>query len=176
LYLSVYYPAAASLQATDPGQFSLSVTIPAGQRISKPFYLQGQQTGSAQIAYYGGGYPTFNTYGTVTQTAFVFREQSPSVNVNATGTLTVLPALSPLGTQGLGPLSIRGGATPITITVTSSDTKVLSVTTPQVTLRPGDQQATVTVRGVSAGVATLTLSGQTYDFTTAQSSVRVTVK
>jgi hypothetical protein len=88
----------------------------------------------------------------------------------------VAPALSPLATPVLAPLMIRGGASPITVTVTSSNPSVLSVLTPTVTLNPGDQQVVVNVKGLAAGTATLKLSGTTYDFTTSQASVSVVVQ
>jgi hypothetical protein len=165
---------------TDPGRFNSVVVIPAGQRLSRTFYVIGGQVGTGNLYYSGGGYNALPTTGTVTQTAFVFQEavqgQTVSVTNGSTATLTVLPALSPLGTAGLAPLAIRGGLQPIVVNVTSSDTKVLTVTTPQITLKPGDQQVAVTVRGAAPGTATLTLSGTGYDFGTSQSSVKVTVK
>jgi len=86
-----------------------------------------------------------------------------------------VPALSPLATPVLTPLAIRTGASPITVNVTSSNTKVLVVKTPQVVLKPGDQQALVQLQG-APGQAALTLSGATYDFATSQSSLVVTVQ
>ena len=73
-------------------------------------------------------------------------------------------------------MEISGSANPVTITVKSSNPAVLSVTTPSVVLNRGDQQVLVSVKGVSAGQATLTLSGSIYDFSGAQSSIAVSVK
>jgi hypothetical protein len=73
-------------------------------------------------------------------------------------------------------MTIRAGAQPININVTSSNPAVLNVSTPQITLRPGDQRTPVTVRAVGSGSATLTLSGTIYDFSTTQSTLAVSVK
>jgi hypothetical protein len=65
-----------SNSATDPGTFGISITIPAGQRVSRPFYLQGRNsTGAATIQNGGGGYNSAQPAdGTVIQTAFIFCE------------------------------------------------------------------------------------------------------
>jgi hypothetical protein len=170
--------------SNDPTLFSFNqtipVVIPAGQRASRPFYAQGSFTGPTSLNISGAGYTTSQSTVTVTQTAFVFQEASQAqpipISSGATTTFNVLPVLSPLGTPALAPMTIRAGAPPINVNVTSSNPAVLSVSTPQITLRPGDQRAAVTVRAVGSGRATLTLSGAIYDFSTAQSSLDVSVK
>jgi hypothetical protein len=170
--------------SNDPASFSFSQTIPviipAGQRISQPFYVQGSFAGTTNLNISGSGYTTSQATITVTATAFVFQEASQtqplSISSGSTTTLNVLPVLSPLGTPALAPMTIRAGAQPITINVTSSNPAVLSVNTPQITLRPGDQRTPVTVRAVGSGSATLTLSGTIYDFSTTQSTLAVSVK
>jgi hypothetical protein len=46
----------------------------------------------------------------------------------------------------------------------------------QVTFNPGDQQQTVSVQGLSAGTATISLLGTIYDSSQPQSSIQVVVK
>jgi hypothetical protein len=170
--------------SNDPTLFSFNqtipVVIPAGQRASRPFYVQGSFTGPTTLNISGAGYTTSQSTVTVTSTAFVFQEASQaqpiSVSSGATTTFNVLPVLSPLGTPALAPMTIRAGAPPINVNVTSSNPSVLSVTTPQITLRPGDQRVTVMVRAIGSGRATLALSGAIYDFSTTQSSLDVSVK
>ena len=179
LTVSVYcnYPVYCTGALPQTPAFPLNATILAGQRVSERFYVQAMQPGTATLTYSGGGYNSQSS-GTVTQTAFVFKEagQTLSVNNGSTASFTVVPALSPPATPELTPLAIRGGAPPIIVTVKSSNPNVLSVTTPQVTLSPGDQQVLVNVKGLSVGQATLTLSGSIYDFSLAQSSITVSVR
>ena len=180
--ITVYssYPMGLSSGPSGAGQFSLPVILPAGQHVSAPFYVQGFQTGTASLQYSGGTYGSQSVVGTVTQAAFIFREASQPQPMRLAGgssaTFTVLPALSPLASPVLTPLMIRGAAAPIVVTVTSSNPNVLAVTTPQLTLRPGDTQALVGVRAIAGGQATLTLSGNTYDFSTTQSTLVVAVQ
>jgi hypothetical protein len=176
------YPLEVASTATGNPTFSLQATIPAGQRASQTFYVDGLSTGSGSLSFFSSGYgSTWSTPATISQTAFVFKEagqtQPISVGVNTSANFTVAPALSLLATPVLAPLMIRGGASPITVTVTSSNPGVLSVLTPTVTLNPGDQQVVVNVKGLAAGTATLKLSGtSSYDFTTSQATVSVVVQ
>jgi hypothetical protein len=173
------YPIAVASNPTSTSLSYLSVTVPAGQRLSQAFVLQGSFPGTGDVLCYNNSYRSTSA-ATVTQTAFVFKEaaeaQPVAVANGSTGTFTVIPALSPPATPVLGPLEISGSANPVTITVKSSNPAVLSVTTPSVVLNRGDQQVLVSVKGVSAGQATLTLSGSIYDFSGAQSSIAVSVK
>jgi hypothetical protein len=171
--------------STDPALFNgsqtIPVVIPAGQRVSRPFYVQGAFPSVTNLSISGTGYNTSLALVTVTSTAFVFQEanqtQPISIANGATTTLNVVPVLSPLGTPPSAPMTIRAGAQPIIVNVTSSNPAVLGVSTPQITLRPGDQRAAVTVRASAPGSATLTLSGApAYDFGTVQSSIAVSVK
>ena len=174
------YPIALALHAGDVGQNSIVATIPAGQRLSTPFYVQATSTGSGSLNYGGGQFPNLSTPVTVSQTAFVIKEaqggQSLNLNVGATSNLTIIPALSPPSSAASAPLSIRAGANPITIAVASTVPSVVSVSPAQVTLNPGDQHATVSVQGASAGSATVKLLGTVYDFSQPQSSIQVVVK
>src|SRR5579864_143929 len=106
-----YYPIAVALNSGDVGQNSIVATIPAGQRASKPFYVQGLSTGTASLNYSGGTFPSFSTPVAVTQTGFVIKEaaggQSLNIGVGATAKLTILPAVSPPSSSAAGPLSIR---------------------------------------------------------------------
>jgi hypothetical protein len=164
----------------DTGQSSLSVTIPAGQRMSNPFYVQGLYAGSGQLNYGGGSFPNFSTTVTVTQTAFVIQEaangQALDLAVGANSNLTIVPALSPPFNGVPGPLSIRGGASPILIAVTPADPSVAASSPAQVTFNPGDQQQTVSVQGLSSGTTTIKLLGTNYDFSQPQASIQVVVK
>jgi hypothetical protein len=178
------YPIGVSNTASGPAQFSIMVTFDAGQRLSEPFYVQGLGTGTASLQYYGASYAGQNFSGTgtatVTQTAFIFKEaaqpQPVGIRAGSSGSLTVFPALSPLTNAAPSPLSIRPNVAPIALNVTSSNPNVLAVTTPQVTLQPGDTQATVGVQAIGTGQATLTLSGAIYDFGTAQSTLSIAVQ
>ena len=174
------YASAVVVSATPSasGSYYLSATIPAGQRISTPFYVQATQPGSASVTTSSNGVNSTAAV-TVTKTAFVFQEavQSRQVAVNSgsNASVTVIPALSTPAANALAPLSIRPGAKPV-VNVTSSNSSILKVAASQVTLNPGDQQAVVSITGVAPGEATLTLSGATYDFSQPQSSIVVTVR
>ncbi|HXS93824.1 MAG TPA: hypothetical protein VN736_04410 [Candidatus Limnocylindrales bacterium] len=177
--VNAFYPLLTSTSPTGPMFNTVTVTIPAGQRTSTPFYIAGNAIGAASVYLYAGNY-NWNAQANVTQTAFVFKEaaqsQSVAVNAGSTGSLTVVPALSPPATSALGPLMIGGGVAPIPITVTSSNPAVLAVVNSQTFLNPGDRQVTVSVKGFAPGQATVTLSGATYDFTLPESRIAVTVK
>jgi hypothetical protein len=180
--ISVYANFGVQLGANpgDTGVSSLSVTIPAGQRMSNPFYVQGLYAGSGQLNYGGGSFPNFSTPVTVTQTAFVIQEaangQGLNLAVGASSTLTIVPALSPPFNGVTGPLSIRGGASPILVAATSADPSVAASSPAQVTFNPGDQQQTVSVQGLASGTTSITLLGTNYDFSQPQAAIQVVVK
>jgi hypothetical protein len=161
---------------------SISVVLPAGQRLSRPFYVQASgQNISSGLRVTGGTYTPSTSTVAVAATAFVFREaaQPQPVNVatGSTAAFTVTPTLASQGATLPAGTTIRAGATPIPITVTSSAPGVVSVTPATITLRPGDAQATVNARGVTAGRATLTLGGPVaYQFNAAQSTLDVQVR
>ena len=148
--------------------------------MSNPFYVQGLYAGSGQLNYGGGSFPNFSTTVTVTQTAFVIQEaangQALDLAVGANSNLTIVPALSPPFNGVPGPLSIRGGASPILIAVTPADPSVAASSPAQVTFNPGDQQQTVSVQGLSSGTTTIKLLGTNYDFSQPQASIQVVVK
>jgi hypothetical protein len=166
--------------ATGNGQPSLTVTIPAGQRVSNTFYVQGLYPGQGALSYGGGSFPNFNSLVTITQTAFVIQEaangQTLDLSVGAKSNLTIVPALSPTTTAASGPLSIRGGANPIQVAVASTVPSIASVTPAQVTFNPGDQQAIASAQGLSSGTTVIKLLGTPYDFSQPQSSISVVVK
>jgi hypothetical protein len=176
--INAQQPVSLASSATAAATYYLSLTIPAGQRSTQPFYVQGGTPGVGQISYGGGTY-NYQTSGVVTPTAFVFQEASEaqpiSLTAGSTQTFTVVPELAAAAAGALSPLSIRTGANSVSIAVTSSNPAVLSVNTTRVFLNPGDQKVSVSVNAVSAGQATLTLSGLTYDYNLPQSSISVTV-
>jgi hypothetical protein len=95
----------------------------------------------------------------------------------STTAFTVTPAILPLGNALPAGATIRAGATPIAVAVSSSAPGVLTVTPTTVTFKPGDAQATVNARGVGADCARLSLSGPSaFQFGNAQSVVNVQVK
>jgi len=178
--LSVSVSSSAQLAANpgDIGQNSISVTIPAGQAMSKPFYIQGLSTGPATLSYGGGAFQNYTTSVTVTNTAFIIKEAANgeplTINDDASANLTVVPSLSPETTTASGPLSIRGGISPITVAIASTDPVVVTVT-PQVVFNPGDQSQVFGVHGSSPGHATVELLGTNYDFSQPQASIQVVV-
>ena len=180
--ITVYggYPIAVALNSGDAGQNSIVATIPAGQRASKPFYVQGVSTGSASLNYGGGNLQNLSTPVTVAQTAFVIKEakggQSINLSVGAAAKLTILPAVSPPSSAAAGPLTIRPGASPIMVAVASTNPGIVTVSPSQVSLNSGDQQTTVSVQGLAAGTATVKLLGTGYDFSQPQSSIQLVVK
>jgi hypothetical protein len=173
------YHIALAANSRDPGKNTLSVIIPAGQRVSKPFYVQGLAIGADSLGYGGGPFQNYSTPVTVTQTAFVIQEaaggQGLNLNQGASANITIVPALSPPSNAG-PPLSIRGGANPITIAVASTEPSVATTSPSQLTFNPGDQKATVSVQGLSAGTATVKVLGTVYDFGQPQAAIQVTVK
>jgi hypothetical protein len=152
--------------------------IPAGQRVSQPFYMQGVQLGAIGLSYYPDG-AAFQASAYVVPTAFVFEEASRpqplTLSTGSSSVFTVIPEVEPPTAAALSPLSIRPGVT-VSIAVTSSNPAVLSVTSPRVFLNGGDQQVSVSLTAVAPGQATITLSGQTYDFSQPQASISVIVK
>ena len=174
------YPIQLSLNPTNPGQGSIAVTVPAGQTLSKPFYVQALGGGTGELSYGGGTFPNYVTSVTVTQTAFVIQEaatgQPIGLTTGGTANLTIVPALSSPSTTASGQLSIRPGAKPILIAVASTNPSVATTNPSQVTFNPGDQRHTFSVEGVSAGNATVKLLGVTYDFGLPQASIQVVVK
>jgi len=161
---------------------SISVILPAGQRLSRPFYVQAMgQSISSGLRVMGGSYTPSTSTVDVAATAFVFREAAQPQPINiatgSTAVFTVAPALASQGTTLPAGTTIRAGAAPIPITVTSNAPGVLSLTPATVTLRPGDAQAIVNARGVTAGRATLTLGGPAaYQFNATRSTLDVQVR
>ncbi len=162
---------------------SISVILPAGQHLSRPFYVQGAGTNNASgLSVTGGSYTRSSAAVTLASaTAFVFREaaqtQPINVGIGSPATFTVIPAVLPLGTALPPGVTIRAGAAPITVAITSSSAAVLQLTSATAIFKPGDSQVTVTARGVAAGRARLTLSGPSaYDFANAQAALDVQVK
>lgn len=175
------YMAEVASSPTAAGAYSIPVTIPAGQHLSNPFYLQGLSPGTTSLYVYGNTYNSSTSNVTVGQTAFIFQEalqsQSVGLAVGATGALTVTPAILPIGTPTPAGTTIRGGVAPITLLVNDLNSQVASVTPTSVTLQGGDRNATVTVRGLTAGTTTVSLSGSSaYQYPSAQASVTVQVK
>jgi hypothetical protein len=175
-----YSPLTMSSSATQVGQFSGQTTIPAGQRTSRPFYVQGQFSAGNGSLQYNTGSLNGSVTGTVTNTGFVFQEaataQSTNLAVGSSLTLTVVPVLSPSDPSALSPLTIRAGVNPITVNVAASDKKLVNLLTPQLTLKGGDSKATVVLQGLAPGTVTLTLSGTGYDFSSPQSTLKVVVQ
>jgi hypothetical protein len=176
--LSSYGEIGFSTTASGPSTSPLTIAIPAGQRVSPPFYVLGTGLGVAQVNYYGNS-TSYSTSGYVVPTAFVFEQASEpqplTLTAGSTGTFTVIPEVEPPTAAALSPLSIRAGVT-VSIAVISSNPAVLNVTSPRVFLNGGDHQVSVSVTAVSPGTATLTLSGLTYDFSQPQATLSVTVK
>lgn len=119
--------------APQSGFFNAS--IPAGQYLSTPFYVQGTTAGTAQIQL-NSNYASWTAEVTVSKTALIFKKaaQSSTATVpnGTTANFTVMPGLSPLATPVLMPLAIASNSNPVMVTVTSSNPSVLQVVTPQV--------------------------------------------
>ncbi|HLK17412.1 MAG TPA: hypothetical protein VKT81_00610, partial [Bryobacteraceae bacterium] len=182
LKISVY--GGTNSLSNDPaavGQGSIQVIIPAGKRISNPFYVQGMSPGTSALNYSVlGSSESYSTPVVVTQTAFVIQEAANgplNLSAGTTSSLTVVPTLSPpLSGAPAVSWTIRPGAQPITISIASSNTAVATTSPAQVTFKPGDQKQTFTVQGLAAGTTTIQLLGFNYDFSQPQSSIAVTVK
>jgi hypothetical protein len=156
----------------------IQVVIPAGQHLSKPFLVQGLAVGASRLGVSGPGFNPSTSTVTVAPTTFVIQEASTTpigLAVGASTNLTVVPALLPLGTASPAGLAIRGGISPIALSLTNSTN--LSLTPNAVTFRPGDQQAVIAVRGLAAGNGSVSLGvSTTYQTPNAKSSVNFTVK
>jgi hypothetical protein len=181
--VNVQFPAQLGSNPGDPGQSSISVTIPAGQRSSKTFYVQGTYMGTTMLYYTGGSFKNYMTPVTVTNTAFVIQEaangQALNLTTGSSSTLTVVPALSPqpaASNTGPQPFLIRAGVSPIAIAIASTNPATATTSPAQVTFNPGDQKQVFSVQAVSAGTATVKLLGINYDFGEPQASISVVVK
>jgi hypothetical protein len=156
---------------------TLSVIVPAGQRLSVPFYVRGIGTSTANLSITGGSFSSFLAV-PVAQTSFIFLEAAQSGSIHATAgvatSLTVVPSL-PSAPAPTSPYSIRPGAV-VTVNVTSSDSSIVTVTTPQVTLGPGATLGLVGLRPLRSGQATIRISGTGYDFSSTQSAIPVIVQ
>jgi hypothetical protein len=171
---------AVSNDLTPNNPSTIQVVIPAGQRISKPFFVMGTNTGTATLVVSGGGFNSSNSNVTIVQSTLVFQEaaqaQPIGVSVGGSTTLTVVPALLPLGTPSPAGLALRGGAQPISVGLTVGATAAFGITPGTVTLQPGDQKATVTVLGLAAGSGTVALNAlSAYQVPNAQSTVKIAV-
>jgi hypothetical protein len=184
--VSSSFPIAISNNPASPGGYFISVVIPAGQHLSKPFYVQGlSATGTGSLQLFSGNYSPSQSTVTLTKTAFVFKEASQPQPIKAVVgsplTLTVAPALLPLGTPALAPLTFRGGVSPLTFYVgwqNAGTAPLLTVDNDRVVFQPGDQQAAVTARPTGPGNVRMTLfTKQTYpyEFETAQSVLQISI-
>ena len=168
--------------ASDPVTNSLnqcvSTVVPAGQHVSKTFYVSthfSTGTGSLQVSS-PSRYGPFDSNVFITETAFIFQVQQVSIAHGSNFTLNVAPALYPLTTQAIAPPMISPGTPPIAVNVVSSDPKIVAVVNSPILFKPGDQQAVVNLQALAPGSATLRLSGATYQFGTSQSTIEVQVK
>jgi hypothetical protein len=186
LNVSSSFPVSLSNNPAASGGFFISVVIPAGQHVSKPFYVQGlSATGTGSLQVFGGSYSASQSTVTLTKTAFVFKEASQSQPIKAIVgsplTLTLAPALVPLGTPALAPLTIRGGLSAIVFYVgweNAGTILLLTVDNDRVVFQPGDQQAIITARPAGPGNVKMTLYSRQnypYEFETAQSVLQISI-
>jgi hypothetical protein len=156
---------------------SIPVVIPAGQHISRPFYVQGTALQTGWVRVNAPGLTEANASVTVVASTFVFQPAQPvSLAVGASSTLSVAPALLPLGTASPAGLAFGAGIAPVNLGVTAGNPAVVSASPASITMRPGDQQASVTVRALAAGSSTVALApSPIYGVPNAQSTVNVTV-
>lgn len=173
---SVFLSANSGVQ----GSQIVNVVIPAGQRLSNPFYVQGTFTTTGSLNASNPGLHASTSTVTTLDTAFVFKEATSPQPISMTAgtpvTITVQPAILPLGTPMPAGWSIRGGVSPITINVVSSAPSVVAVDNNPAIFVGGMTTNLISVRPLAAGTARLSLSGSSYNVTTAQSSVDVLVK
>jgi hypothetical protein len=157
--------------------FQATIVVPAGQRVSRPFAIEGTSTGAGTLTVTGPGLNTSYSFVTIANSTFVFQEASPiTVSTGASATLTVVPALLPIGTAAPSGMAMRDGLTSIAVVVTAASASTLSATPSTLTFKPGDSQATVSVKGLAPGSGTVSLSAPSYGTPNAKSTMNVTVR
>jgi hypothetical protein len=143
----------------------LTVTIPAGQRVSNTFYVQGlAASGTASITVAGGVYQSITGQVTLVEPAFVFKPSLLSLTQNSTTTATITPSIASA--------TLAPGAG-VVIGIATSNSTVASVAPNQIVFSPGASSSTVTITSHGAGSAVLSLSGTNYDLS---STLTVTVR
>ncbi|MBI5085365.1 MAG: hypothetical protein HZB13_12300, partial [Acidobacteria bacterium] len=175
------YQVRVSNSAATLGTNQVVVTIPAGQRQSGPFYVQGAgQSGSAQLqVQYQGN--TFTSTVTLDRAAFIIKEATGSPATLTAGaaaaTYTIVPAVTAQGTPLIAPASIAPQASTKVIGIDSTNASAIAISTPSVNFEPGDAGKTFTVRPLAPGLATIRLSGDAaYYFSAPASRLDVVVK
>jgi hypothetical protein len=135
------------------------VTIPAGQRLSSNFLVQGLgTTGTASIAISGGGvYQGITTQVTLVEPSFIFAPTTLSMAPNSTAIVTLTPGIA---SATLAPTLA------VPIAIATSNASIATASPAQIVFppAPGATGATFTIVSHTAGTATFSLSGSNYDF------------
>jgi hypothetical protein len=134
----------------------------------------GIQTGWVRVD--APGLTEANASVTVAAPAFIFQPAQPvSLTVGSSTTLTIVPALLPIGTPAPAGLALGATVNPVNLGITVGAPTVVSASPASITMKPGDQQASVTVRALAAGTSTVALALSMYGVPNAQSIVNITV-
>ena len=153
------------LLSTNPsgaGSASIVLTIPAGSNSSQSFYLYG--AGNSGTATYSASAPGFGTgTGTVTVAPSGFfiagpsGPGSPSLFTTTGAAPTTISVMSAALDSSLNIVALQpvAGGTSVTVSVTSSNNSVGTITSPSVTIASGASSATTQFRPAAAGSTTL---------------------
>jgi hypothetical protein len=139
---------------------SVNLTFAAGTSSGATFYLVGLAD-SGSVAITGAdGVPIGSFSVTLQPSGFRFAQPSATVTAGRSTTVQIVPAmLAPGGLTPVGDLALRSDLTaPVAVTVTGSDSSIVSVPSTPVSFYAGDRQQGLTIVGVSPGVATLTIT------------------
>ena len=125
-------------------------------------YFQGLVAGSTTYSVTASGYTTGTEAVTVYPSGFSLYPYSSSFSTTSfSGPTSVTVSVNPLLSGSLNVnsygLAISPGVAPVNVTLSSSNTKIGTITGSPITFGPGDTNKTVTFTPVSAGTANLNL-------------------
>ena len=149
-----------STKATTGGSHSIIVTVPAGSTSIPSFYaLAKASSGNATITATAPAYSSGSAIATFVPSGFILQGGTSTTSLSGTSPVYIyLAQLDPATLAYTGQiLTLRAGATPVTIGLTNTDTPagVGTLGSNSVVLKPGNSHVQTTFQPTAGGTATI---------------------